>query len=115
MRLVASLILVLAVFIGLQARVLAKDPCEVIASMHQVDDCCHRNEKTLPCDPSHEENCPAEHHHHCGVLCHASPLVSENDFASRLAVPTSIRLRLQPESELIPEGPCLSSDRPPII
>lgn len=116
MRLVASFILVLAVFIGLQARVLAKDPCEVMVSMHQGVHCDHHHEESLPCDPSNEENCPAEHHHHhCGVLCHVSPLVSENDFVGRLAAPTSIRLRLRPESELIPEAPCLSSDRPPII
>jgi hypothetical protein len=115
MRLVSSFVLVFAVIIGLQARVLAKDPCEVIASMHQVDPCDHPHEESLPCDPSHEKNCPAEHHHHGCVVCHVSPLASEDDFASRLELPTSIRLRLWPESELIPEGPYLSSDRPPII
>lgn len=115
MSFVSSFILVLTVFIGLQARVLAKDPCEVMVSMHQGDHCDHHHEESLPCDPSHEKNCPAEHHHHCGIVCHVSPLVSENDFAGRLAEPTSIRLRLRSESELIPEGPYLSSDRPPII
>lgn len=115
MHVVSSFILVIAVFFGLQARVLSKDPCEVIASMQHAEHCDAHHEDSPPCDPSHEKNCPAEHHHHCGMVCPVNPLTSENDFAYRLSAPASSRLRWRPESELIPEGPHLSSDRPPII
>lgn len=104
-----------AVLVGLQVRVLADDPCEVLTAMHQSDPCEHHHEDNPPCDPSHGEKCPAEHHHHCGALCHVMPLVSENDYACRLPLPVSSRLRVIPESDMIPDGPYLSSDRPPII
>lgn len=115
MRFVSSLILMLAVFVGLHARVLAKGPCEVIVSMHQADHCDHHHEESPPCDSSQEKDCPAEHHHHCGLGCHVSPLVTEENLSSLLLVPAFSRLRLRSDSELIPEDPDLSSDRPPII
>jgi hypothetical protein len=107
--------MLLAVLFGLHLRVLAKDPCEILSLMHQADHSDHHHEGNLPCDPSHNEKCPSEHHHHCGALCHLMPLVSENDFVCRLPLPVSSRLRVIPESDLIPDGPYLSSDRPPII
>ena len=115
MRCVHSLILVFAVFFGLHARVFAKGPCEVIVSAHQADHCDHHHEEAPPCDSSHEENCPAEHHHHCGLGCFVPPLVMEDTFASLLSAPAFVRLRLRFDSELVPEDPDLSSDKPPII
>jgi hypothetical protein len=115
MRFGSSFILMLAVLLGLHARVLAKVPCEVIVSTHQADHCDHHHEESPPCDSPHEKDCPAEHHHHCGLGCHVSPLVTEENFASLLLVPAFSRMRLRSESELIPEDPDLSSDRPPII
>jgi hypothetical protein len=115
MHCASSLILVFAVFFGLHARVFAKGPCEAILATHQAGHCDHHHEETPPCDTSHEENCPAEHHHHCGLSCSFSLLVTEDTFASLLLAPAFVRLRLQSDSELVPEDPDLSSDKPPII
>lgn len=115
MRVVSSLILVLAVFFGLHARVFATSPCGLIASMTQADYCDHHHHESLPCQSSEEKDGPVDHHHHCGLVCHASPLVSENDLMSLLIATSSIRLCFSLESELVPEGPYLASAKPPII
>lgn len=115
MRIASSLILVIAVFFGLHARVLATHSCEQIATMTQADHCHHHHNENLPSHSSEEKDGPVDHHHHCGLVCHTSPLVSDTDLMSLLISPSSIRLRLSLESELIPEGPYLSSAKPPII
>lgn len=106
--------LAIAVFFGLQSRFVAKDPCEVLATMHQKVHSGH-HEENLPCDPLHDENCPPEHHHHCGAVWHLAPLVSENEINVRLPWLSSSDLRPSEESDLIPEDPYLSSEKPPII
>lgn len=107
--------MVVAVLLGLQLRVLAHDPCEVLTTM--MEDCHsgHDHGNDAPCDAPHDKNCPSEHHHQGGSCCHILPLVSDHQLACRSAVPASYRLRLHPECALIPEGPYLSSDRPPLI
>ena len=115
MKTLASWLLVVAVLFGLQLRVLAHDPCEVLATMTEDCHTGHPHENDAPCDSPHDKNCPSEHHHQGGACCHVLPLVSDNQAACRLASPASYRLRLRPERALIPEGPYLSSDRPPLI
>jgi hypothetical protein len=115
MRIFASLVLVVAVFFGQYARVMAKDPCEVIASQYQNDHPDHHHEEHLPCDPSHDEDCPSHHHHHCGTVCQVVPLICENEVKCGAPWRLSDNLRPRQESDLMPEDPYLSSEKPPII
>jgi hypothetical protein len=83
--------------------------------MHEKTHPGHDHEEHLPCDPLHDKNCPIEHHHHCGTACHVTPMISENDIKCRAPwSPTKDQRPLQ-ESDLMPEDPYLSSEKPPII
>jgi|GEM_PF-2063298 hypothetical protein len=115
MRIFASLVLVVAVFFGQYARVMAQDPCQVLASQYQNDHPDHHHEDHTPCDPSHDEDCPSHHHHHCGTVCQVVPLISENEIKCGAPWRLSDNLRPRQESELMPEDPYLSSEKPPII
>jgi len=107
-------ILLIGVFIGLHARVIGKDPCEVAAKMHCSGESGPIHNDNSPCDTPHDKDCPAEHHHH--VACsHTSPSSAEFDDSFRLAPPRSIFLGLSLESEIGPDGPFLSEDKPPLI
>jgi hypothetical protein len=114
MKILTSCLIVVAVLLGLQVRVLADDPCEVLAVMTEDCHSGHDHSNDAPCDSPHDKNCPSDHHK-SGACCHILPLVSDNQAVCRLASPASYRLRVRPECALIPEGPYLSSDRPPLI
>jgi len=115
MRIFASLVLVVVVFFGQHSRALAKDTCEVTASQHQKDHPDHCHDDHLPCDSSHDKDCPSHHHHHCGTTCHFTPLISENDIKCRAPWCLADNVRPRQDSDLMPEDPYLSSEKPPII
>jgi hypothetical protein len=107
-------ILLLGVFIGLHAKVIGKDPCEVAAKMHCSEKSGTHHDGNPPCDSSHDKNCPTEHHNH--VACsHSSPFSAEFDYSCRLAPPSSSFQGVSVESEVGPDGPFLSEDKPPLI
>jgi hypothetical protein len=109
-----SWILLIGVFIGLHAKAIGKDPCEVAAKMHCSEKSGSHHDDSPPCDSSHDEKCPAEHHHH--VACsHNSPSAADFDYSCRLASPSSFFLGVTQESESAPDGPFLSEDKPPLI
>jgi hypothetical protein len=109
-----SLFLLIGVFIGLHAKVIGKDPCEVLAKMHCSEESGSTHKDSSPCDTSHDENCPPEHHHH--VACsHTFPSAAEFDDSCRLAPLAFHLLGVSWESETAPDGPFLSEDKPPLI
>ncbi|MBC8126654.1 MAG: hypothetical protein H8M99_05850 [Gloeobacteraceae cyanobacterium ES-bin-144] len=120
MRFAFTWLMVLGVLCGLHSRVIGNDPCDLLAEMHRAEKHAtpaspHLHEDNAPCDSSHDSNCPVEHHNSNGACSHALPLTTENDFVRRLTEPTSDLVRMISESELVPEGPYLSSVKPPLI
>lgn len=115
MRMLVQWMLLIGFLTGLQTRVLGADPCKVLASMHETGHPGQCHEDHVPCDPAHDEKCPAEHHHHHNACGHALPMSAELEMVCRLGMPASSLLTVLPESEPIPDGPYLSSDRPPLI
>ncbi|MCU0778129.1 MAG: hypothetical protein MUF86_10750 [Akkermansiaceae bacterium] len=109
-----SWILFVGVFIGLHAKVIGKDPCEVVAKMHCSDKSGTHHDDNAPGDSSHDENCPPEHHHHA-ACSHTSPSAAEFDYSCRLAPLAFHLLGVSLESEFAPDGPFLSEDKPPLI
>ena len=107
-------ILVIGVFIGLNHKLIGKAPCEVAARMPCAAECGSLHDDHPPCDESHDQNCPAEHHHHA-ACCHTPPSTAEFDFYRRLVPPSSYFVGVALVSDIIPDGPHLSSDRPPLI
>jgi hypothetical protein len=113
MRHLLTWLILLGVLAGLQSRVCAADPCDVIEKMHAQEHSGHDHDPGKPCDPSHDKDCPLEHHSH-GCLCHAMPLVPASDPIS-LQVPCRSLARLAHDGENPPDGPFLSEDKPPLI
>jgi hypothetical protein len=107
-------ILLIAIVTGLNARVIGKDPCEVAAKMHCSGGDESHHDHHLPCDTSHDQKCPAEHHHHV-ACCHSFPSAAEFECTCRLSPPSSSFLGVLLESEIAPDGPFLSEEKPPLI
>lgn len=100
---------------GLHSRILAYDPCEVMSRLH-ADGVCHAEDgECPPGDPNHDEQCPAEHHNHHGICGHATPYAADGLTAISLTLPDSSCLWLRHEGDLLPDGPFLEEDIPPLI
>ncbi len=106
-------LLALGILAGLQGRVLGADPCEVMAAMHEQEHSGHHHEPGKPCDPSHDKNCPLDHHHH-GACAHAMPMAAEPQRHTRAAFDFSLS-PIRRESERAPEAPFAELDKPPLI
>jgi hypothetical protein len=101
--------------LGLQARLFAHDPCEVMAKLHAAGQCQVDHGECPAGGSDHDGQCPADHHHHHGICGHATPYPADETAALRLNLPCSSSLRLRHEGDEIPDGPCLEEDIPPII
>ncbi len=106
-------LLALGIIAGLHARVLAEDPCEIMAECHEHshDAPCHGD----PCDSDHDGKCPAEHHHHQGCVCPVMPLIPNTDSQMQLGCASSTLSRRIEQRRRIPEGPVLGMDKPPLV
>lgn len=113
-----KIILVLSVLIGMHSRLFAADPCDVIAAMHEHGHYHHHDhDHPDPCD-SHDQQCPPDHHHHhhgAGCFCIGMPMIDQRDHKIQLLAPCFSLSRMKNERENIPDGPCLSEDKPPLI
>ena len=101
------------VLAGLHVRAFGADPCEVLAAMHDAGHSGHHHEHGKPCDPSHDQNCPLDHHH--GACSHAMPMAAEPHLPGifiGFAFSLSPILR---EPERAPEEPFAELDKPPLI
>jgi hypothetical protein len=114
MRRLFTWILAFGVIVGFCGRGLAADPCAVILALHAQEHSGHHHDSEHPCDPSHDQNCPVEHHQqgHCD---HSMPLAAEvhapvqsGGFGFSL---TPVRI----EALVLPEGPYAELDKPPMI
>jgi hypothetical protein len=107
--------IVCSLFLGLYARTFAQDPCEVSAKLHAAGKCHVEFHDCPPGDPSHDGQCPAEHHNHQGICGHSTPYVAAEVAFIGLSLPRSSDLWLRHEGDEVPDGPCLEKDIPPII
>ena len=116
MRILLTLLMVLSMFAGLNARVLALDCGPADGCCELAESCCLEvHDTTVPGEKHHEgDGCPVEHHHH--VCCsHGLMLGTEGQVAVRLGAPGTGVLRLRPEADVLPEDPFLGSEKPPLI
>lgn len=106
-------LLALGVLLGLQARVLAVDPCETLLAMHQQEHSDHHHDSDKPCDPSHDDHCPVEHHQQ-GACGHTMPLAAETHSLARVAGSLFSLSPIIEEAELAPDAPSSDLDKPPL-
>lgn len=116
LRLVITWLVVFCVAFGLGARVLAADTSRVAICTESTTCCDHPHEVKTPAEHQHNgEDCPLEHHHHHGCCSHSSPLTLDSTLIYRLGIPVGLLLAIRHEGEITPEGPFLSSEKPPLI
>ena len=78
----------------------------------------HGGEDEPHSDDEHEPECPDdphEHHHHHGPCCVGNILMVHDGEGMRLSIPTESRLELSFVGSILPDGPVLSEDKPPLI
>lgn len=107
-------LLAFGILAGLQGRLLAEDPCRVIAAMHEHEHSGHDHGHGTPCDPAHDDHCPLEHHNH-GTCGHAMPMAAELHATTRLGGFGFSLSPIRSEAELPPEAPFADLDKPPLI
>lgn len=110
MKCVMTFLALFGILMGVNLRGL--ETLTVCSSLHAPIQChtCEHSE-TLPTD----NDGPPKHHHHHQCCIHALPVVVECDSAILLPVSVSATLNLRPESDVIPEAPSLSAEKPPLI
>jgi hypothetical protein len=109
-------LMVLSVLFGLGARGLALPAGHGVNAAHGIESRCghdHHHEHSHG-DHSHDDkNCPPDHHHGC--CAPAMPLTIEKQAVCRLGISGLNLFGQRDESELPPEEPLLSSEKPPLI
>jgi len=108
--------LTLGIITGLNLRVFAMaSGCTSIRSETECHSCEHQEALSAE-HHSHEdsEGDPLHHHHHEGCV-HSLPLTVGRDSTIVLLVPVCLSQHLRPESEVAPDSPFLSSEKPPLI
>ena len=114
MQLLITWLFALGVCAGLQGRVFAADPCEALLAMHVQEHSGHPHDQGQPCEPSHDDHCPLEHHQH-GNCSHAMPLAAELDSPTRVGGFGFSLSPIRSEAQLPPDGPFEDLDKPPLI
>lgn len=114
MRLLFTWLVALGVLVGLQGPAFAADPCEVLVAMHAQEHSGHLHDPGQPCDPSHDSQCPLEHHQH-GNCSHTMPLAIEHHAPARLGGFGFSLSPIRSEAQLPPDGPFSDLDKPPVI
>jgi hypothetical protein len=114
MRLLFTCLVLLGLLAGLPGNVLAADPCETLVAMHMEEHGDHDHGPAHPCDPSHDQECPSEHHHH-DACCHTMPLAAEEPAQSYMGGYGFTLMPVRSESLRVPDGPFADMDKPPLI
>ncbi len=110
--------MVFGILAGLNARVLAADAGHVVVCTDSSEQCCQDDHGSdAPATPLQDggQHCPPDHHHHLCCYLHALPLAVEEEPGCRLVDPISSITGVRHESAVLPEGPYLSSEKPPLI
>jgi hypothetical protein len=115
-------LLLLGVFAGVGLRAFgnpnhkeAADSCPVVSNCSDADPDCHDTQHS---DDEHGPECPSEpheHHHHHGPCCGGNYLTVRDADGLRLVIPAESRLEISLVGSIIPDGPVLSEDKPPLI
>jgi hypothetical protein len=120
MRFLFTWLALFGILVGLQGRVLASDPCKVLASLHEAECGDHghshhdHDHSDDPQDSSHDDQCPQDHHHH-GNCGHCMPVFADEllDHGKSTFGFSLSPVRLEHDSP--PEGPFADLDKPPLI
>lgn len=120
MRLLLTWLMVICALAGLNTRGLRADVMNLAVCSHPAESCCQDDSHaaTAPVDsPSggHEPCPPGEHHHHSCNCSHALPLTVENNLPCRLEITASSLAGVRHKGDVLPEGPFLGSEKPPLI
>jgi hypothetical protein len=113
MKMLFTWLMVICGLAGLHGRVLAADPCEVLAAMHERQHPHHHHEPGQPCDPSHDTHCPLDHHH--GNCSHAMPMAAEIQHAAGIGGFGFSLSLIRADAQLPPDAPFADLDKPPRI
>lgn len=111
-------LMVFCVLAGLHASAVASDVCrsttcsELVDHWDSPDNCSASSRK----DIHHEgDPCPLDHHHHCDSCTHALPMIVESEPVCQIGIAGILLIGSFHESDLAPEEPFLSSEKPPLI
>ena len=91
------------------------DVCPAASVCSDIDSDCHDSQQS---DDEHGQDCPDgphEHHHHHGPCCGGNHFTVHDVDGFRLAIPAESRLEHASVGIIIPDGPLLSLDKPPLI
>lgn len=116
MRSLLNLLMILGVFAGLNARVLALDCGQQDGCCEIAKSCCVEiHDSSVPQEKHHEgDGCPVEHHHH--FCCSYGLLLGHEEPAAGWHVAVVHHLpQHRPEGDPLPEDPFLGSEKPPLI
>ena len=116
MRIISIWLLVLGVCAGFQVRAFGVDPCDILAALHLHEHDHHEDghEPDAPCDSSHDEQCPLDHHHH-GHCTHCMPMTAEIPHAGRVSHIHFSLVPIRSDAARAPDAPCADLDKPPLI
>lgn len=120
MRILSIWLLVLGVCAGFQVRAFGVDPCDILAALrlhehgnHDGHD--HGHQPDAPCDSSHDEQCPLEHHHHHANCTHCMPMAAEIPHPARVSGIHFSLVPIRSDAARAPDAPCADLDKPPLI
>lgn len=115
MKFILTWLMVFCVLAGLNARALANDAVRSGGCTPSETCCDSAQDGGKPADhPDDRDDCPLEHHHH-DCCSQTLPLAVDNTIPGASLVPGSPLLGLRPEGDVLPEGPFLGSEKPPLI
>lgn len=109
--------MVLGVFAGVNLRAYPANGDHGTVCAEKVDECCGNDASSLATS-SHDHDdgdCPPNHHHDHQCCLHVVPLSIDQEAVSLLQDPASTFLGFSHEGEVPPDGPFLSSEKPPLI
>jgi hypothetical protein len=116
MRAMLTWLMMLGLLTGLNIRVIASSIDQSGTCSQTVESCCSHSNKDAPDGHQHDgQKCPESHHHHKGCCSNVQPLTVENDHLRQPGSPGFSLLGVRHEGEVPPEGPFLSSEKPPLI
>ena len=104
----------LGIFAGLGLPLLAGEE-NCVMNLNMTGNCCRNNFDASQQNSQNrgEKKCPANHHH-CKCCTHVMSELTEKDDSSVGNASNSVP-RCRHENEVPPDGPFLSSEKPPLI
>jgi hypothetical protein len=117
MRNLLTWLMVLGVLAGVNLRGFPADGDHRTVCKEKMEQCCGSDLSSLS-DSSHDHDdreCPPDHHDDHQCCLHGVPLSVDQHAESLLKDPASTFFGFRHEGEVPPDGPFLSSEKPPLI